>query len=237
MIHAKSKDVRLFSAVASMGIPWKEESASLEGGERSWLFGDISDCGKWKINELLKWWRDPSFHVNHPNNQFNIVKCVMASDRGLKLAITKHKGITQRKVGQSKVIDFTDEPSKESFSNKATNDLSFIAALSAYGFDIHESKRIADTRFFYASDKSSNGTDYETAKAWWLDKSFEAKNPHHDFAYAKSVSITYASAVEAIRKDRSLVKWKPKGGVGFAYIHPECSSQTEEKVAGWLNNE
>ena len=237
MIQAKTKDVRLFAAIVAMGIPWKEETCSIAGGERAWLFGDVSDCGKWKIKDLLSWWRDRNFHLSNPTHPFNVVKCVMASDKGIKTALTTNKGISQRILGNSRVIDPIDEPTANIATHRASNDASLVSSLSGYGFEIKESKQIGQTRFFAASEFTSfDGTPYDSVITWWRDASFERNNPQHPFAYAKSASITYSAAVEAIRAERPLIRWKPSGSVGFAYIHPDCSSETEKKVGNWLNN-
>lgn len=238
MIQAKTKDVRLFAAVVAMGIPWKQETGSISGGERAWLFGEVSDCGKWKIKDLLKWWRDSKFHHSNPTHPFNIVKSVMASDRGVKSAITAHKGIVQRSTGLSMVIEPSDGTSSYASPLRANDDVSLISALSGYGFEIKECQNVGTIRLFSASEKTQfDGSTYEAAISWWRDASFEKNNPQHPFAYAKSASITYSAAVEAIRKERPLIKWSPKGATGFAYIHPDCSSVTEKKVSGWLNNQ
>lgn len=238
MIQAKTKDVRLFAAIVAMGIPWQEETCSVSGGERVWLFGDVSDCGKWKIKDLLVWWRDNKFHIQNPNHPFNVVKSVMASDRGVKLALSSHKGISQRLTGSSRVIEPIDAPSSYVTPLRAIDDTSFISALSGYGFEIGECRNVGNIRLFSTSPLTQfDGSTYDSALTWWRDASFEKNNPQHPFAYAKSVAVTYSAAVDAIRKERPLVKWSPKGSVGFAYIHPDCSSETEEKVKGWLNNE
>ena len=237
MIQAKTKDVRLFSAIVAMGIPWKEETCAVAGGERAWLFGDISDCGKWKTKDVLSWWRDKNFHLKDPSHPFNVVKCVMASDKGIKLALSSNKGISQRLVGKSRVIDPIDEPARTEANTRATNDTALISSLSGYGFEIKEGISVGVTRFFSVSQFTAfDGSSHEAALSWWRDASFERNNPQHPFAYAKSASLTYSSAVSAIRAERPLVKWKPKGSIGFAYIHPDCSSKTEQQVGDWLNN-
>jgi hypothetical protein len=80
----------------------------------------------------------------------------------------------------------------------------------------------------------SRNYSFAEVEYWWKWQEFENKNPQHPFAYAKAAAITYRAAIDAIRKDRPLVKWRPKGGVGVAYIHPNCSSKTEEKVSKWF---
>ena len=135
------------------------------------------------------------------------------------------------------VIDPIDEPSVNVPTHRASNDASLVSSLSGYGFEIKESKPIGQTRFFAASEFTSfDGTSYDSVISFWRDASFERNNPQHPFAYAKSASITYSAAVEAIRAERPLIRWKPSGSVGFAYIHPDCSSKTEQKVGNWLNN-
>ena len=192
MIQAKTKDVRLFASIVAMGIPWKEETCSVAGGERAWLFGDVSDCGKWKIRDLLVWWRDAKFHLTNPKHPFNVIKSVMASDKGIKAAINSHKGITQRSTGASKVIEPIDCVSSYERPFRAIDDTSFISALSGYGFEFKECRSVGNIRLFSASELTQfDGSSYESALAWWRDASFEKNNPQHPFAYAKSAAVTY----------------------------------------------
>lgn len=71
MVQSNTKDIRLFSAIASMGISFKEQSLSVDGGERVWLFDEISDCKRWEIGKLLAWWRDSTLVVKDSANSFN----------------------------------------------------------------------------------------------------------------------------------------------------------------------
>lgn len=235
MIQAKTKDVRLFSAIVAMGIPWEMEAGSVAGGERAWLFGDVSDCGKWKLPELLSWWRDSTFHTKNPRHPFNVVKSCMGSDKGLRAAVKDHCGFRQRKVGDSFTIDAIGMEGDRDFSPRSTPDIAFAAALSSVGFEVTEGPSIGQQRIFAISERSvSMGYTHAEAMHWWNDAKFTENNNQHPFAYAKAVAITYRAAVDAIKRERPLVKWSPPGSIGFAYIHPDCSTKTEEKVGGWL---
>lgn len=236
MIQASTKDVRLFSAVTSMGIPWTEESGAVAGGERVWLFGDVSDCGKWKLADLLKWWRDRNFHSKNPSHPFNVVKCCMGSDRGIRTAIAKGCGHNQRQAGDSYVIESSGEGYKPAQINgRATDCIGFAAALSSVGFKVQPAPLAGNIFTFAIGQKSeTRGYTYAEASAWWVTKGFEERNGQHPFAYAKSVAINYGSAVKALHQDRPLVKWRPKGSIGTGLIHPDCSSETEAKMNEWL---
>jgi hypothetical protein len=235
MIQASTKDVRLFSAIAAMGIPWTEESGSVAGGERVWLFGDVSDCGNWKLSDLLAWWRDKTFHRMHPANPFNVVKCTMGSDKGLRECTKRNGSIFQRKAGKSYVTESSPDMPIYGQSVRAIDSIPFAAALSGVGFKVSPAKPVGDWMIFKIGEKSDTmDITFTQAQQWWNDKTFEERNGQHPFAYAKAVAITYSSAVEAMKKDRELVKWRPKGGVGTAFIHPDCSSKTEEQVSGWF---
>jgi len=235
LIQSSTKDVRLFAAIAAMGIPWEQESggsAAVSQGERVWLFGNISDCGKWTIKDLLAWWRQADFHMQNPDHPFTVVKACMASGAGLKRYITRGGGIRQRKVGGSFIIEQIEGDSATLPTLRSTDDTSFVAALSAVGFDAWTTTAPASRRIFGIGERSlSRGYEYAHARTWWMDKAFEGHNPQHPFAYAKAVAITYNSAVDAIVRDRPLVRWSPKGSHGVAYIHPDCSTETEEIIA------
>ena len=240
-IHGSSThDARLFSAIAAMGLPWTEgDSAEVEGGDRVWLFGEVSDCGLWKIGELLAWWRDREFHVKNPAHPFHVVKSVMASDRGMREAFRNHTGYRQVKRGDSFITLSCDE----SFSGKpskgnASTDTAFLASASAVGFNVTEGASQGNTRVSIISDRSETYPySFKEIETWWRDETFEGRNPQHPYAYAKAVAITYLAAIDAIKKDRPLVKWKPDGCVGKAFIHPDCDSETEEKISNMLKGE
>jgi len=235
LIQSSTKDVRLFAAVASMGIPWDNQSGAVTHGERVWLFGDVSDCGKWTIKNLLAWWRQADFHTFNPDHPFTVVKACMASGAGLKKYITRGGGFRQRKTGDSFVIEHIEDGNTMPPTLRSTDDTSFASALSAVGFDVWPVEAPGSRRLFGISERSTTrGYEYSHARAWWLDKTFEQHNGQHPFAYAKAVAITYAAAVDAIIHDRPLVKWSPKGSIGTAYIHPDCSSETEEIIASKL---
>lgn len=235
MVESKTKDVRLFAAIASMGMPWEQDTTAVDGGERVWLFGELSDCGKWKLSELLVAWRDSTFNNNHPDHPFSIVKTAMACGIGLKRYINNGGGITQRKSGKGFIIEHTDDARNQPPSPRASDCAEFISALSAVGFDVWSEGYTSGRRFFGCSPRSSTyGYEYGQARSWWIDKTFESKNGQHPFAYAKSAVLNYKAAVEAIVRDRPLVRWQPPGSIGVAHIHPNCSSETESIVSKWL---
>ena len=236
LVQSSTKDVRLFSAVVAMGIPYEEQVGAVQGKDRVWLFGEVSDCGKWKLKDLLSWWGQRDFHTKNPRHPFSVVKACMASGVGLKRYLANGGGIQQRKVGSSYVIEQTDQAKEVPATSRATDETNYTAALSAVGFGVDVCQSTGHRRIFAIGERSETyGYDYGQTRAWWLDKTFEETNGQHPFAYAKAVSLTYSNAVAAVISDRPLVMWRPKGSYGTAFIHPDCSSKTEEQVAGWLN--
>lgn len=236
LVQSSTKDVRLFSAVVAMGIPYKEEVGAVHGKDRVWLFGDVSDCGKWKLKDLLAWWGERDFHLKNPQHPFSVVKACMASGVGLKRYLANGGGIRQRKTGHSYIIEQSDEANEIPPTSRATDETHYAAILSAVGFSVKACQSAGRRRIFAIGERSDTfGYEYGQARAWWLDKSFEEKNGQHPFAYAKAVALTYTNAVAAVLSDRPLVMWRPKGSYGVSFIHPDCSKETEEKVAGWLN--
>lgn len=235
-IHSDTRDSRLFSAIAAMGIAWKE-SGAIERGERTWTFEETSDCGLWKIGKLLAWWRDANFHEANPNHCFHVVKSVMATDKGLRQAFKKGLGFRQvRRGGSLVVLAGSDETPRSDEKVRCTTESGFAAVASAVGFELAEGAKQGGFRVITIGERSVTRPylSYEQILAWWNDSGFEAKNPQHEFAYAKATAITYEAAMRAICSDRPLVKWSPEGAIGSAYIHPDCNSATEEKVGNWL---
>jgi len=235
MIHADTKDARLFAAISSMGFHYKETIAQ-EKGERVWTFTTgVSDCGKWKLGDLLKWWRDKDFHVADPSHPFHVVKCAMASNRGIFAAIRQGGGIWQRQVGMSRIIEQGGGIEAKSVAgHHVTRASSFAAAASAVGFEVAQEPYASDIIIFRIGDSFGHPFTRDEICRWWGDDGFVAANPQHPFAYAKACMQTYENVVTAIRKADELVKWKPKNTHGHAWINPKCSSETEAQVAQWL---
>lgn len=238
MVQSSTKDVRLFASMAAMGIPWQGETGAVSHGDRVWMFGEVSDCGKWTTTNLLKWWRESDFQSKNPRHPFTVVKSCMASGVGIKRHIMDGGGIRQKPSGDSYVIERIEDGTQAKPCPIASDDTSFVAALSAVGFKVWESES-SGSRIIYGISRTSEtyGYEYAQARAWWLDKAFEERNGQHPFAYAKAVSVTYRNAVDALIRDRPLVEWKPKGSYGKALIHPDCSAATEQEVASWLRGE
>ncbi len=235
MIHADTKDVRLFAAVASMGFQYKETMAQ-EGGERLWTFTALeSDCGRWKLKDLLKWWRDKDFHLADPGHPFHVVKCAMASNRGIYAAIKNHVGIWQRQVGMSRIIEHGGGiEAKNIPGHHVTRSSAFAAAASAVGFEVAQQPFSGNIMMFRIGDSFGFPYTREDICRWWGEDGFVKANPQHPFAYAKAAMTTYENSIAAMRDAKSLVKWKPKGSTGTAWINPNCSVDTEGQVAGWL---
>lgn len=63
---------------------------------------------------------------------------------------------------------------------------------------------------------------------WWRDQSFHVTNPQHPFAYVKCALWNHKQIVAGIKMDKPLVLVEK--GDSFAYLHPDCSSETERKI-------
>lgn len=238
MIHTSTRDVRLFAALSSMGIPWNGEAAAVDEKERVWNIGEVSDCGKWKTSELLKWWKDSFFYANNPAHPFQVVKACMASGFAIKRYIKLGGGIMQRRAGDSFVIEHVSDGTELGATSRATDDVLFACVLSAVGFRVWACKSPSARRLFGIGETSeTRGYTFEQVRHWWLDKGFVDANGQHPFAYAKAVARNYHGAVDAMMKDRALVEWRPPGSIGRAFIHPDCSSYTESVIAAKLKPE
>jgi hypothetical protein len=236
-VHTETKDVRLFSALAAMGFAWTE-SGAVEGGDRAWLFSQSSDCGKWNLGAMLKAWNNPSFHDKNPSHPFHHVKVALASDMALRRMFREGGGFRQVQRGEALATIGADQTPEESFNIHATPDVAFSAALSSAGFTLTRCGNRGRLGLIGASEASTTKPwTHQQVQEWWNDKGFCRDNPQHTFAYIKAALVTYVSAVGAIRRDKPLVRWSPPGSTGFAYIHPDCSQQTEGLVAGWLRGE
>lgn len=235
LVHSDTKDVRLFASLAAMGFAW-EESGAVQGGERTWIFSELSDCGKWKIGDMLKAWRDRSFHEQNGSHPFHHIKAAMASNLVFRSMFRDGGGFHQVRRGDALLAMESDTLPSETFNPRSTPDLEFAAALCAVGFEIRRCGNRGRLTLLGASERSTTlPWTWEQVHGWWRDENFTAANGQHVFAYVKAAVVTYAAALASIHHDRPLVKWSPPGSVGFAYIHPDCSSETEEKVAGWLS--
>jgi hypothetical protein len=233
-----TRDVRLFASIAAMGIEWSE-SGAVEGGDRAWLFEETSDCGLWSLRDLLSWWQDSAFHVKHGDHPFHAVKATMASDKSLRSAFRNHTSFRQERKGSAMVIVPSAEERVDAVAGSTpTMDTAFAAAAAAVGFPVTDAKSEGRIRVMEIGPRSVT-RDYTFAMIdlAWKQNAFEANNPQHPFAYAKAVAITYMSAIKGIKKDKPLVRWSPDGSVGEAYIHPDCSSETEAEIASCLKGE
>lgn len=221
-----------------MGIPWELKAGAVQGGERVWIFGHVSDCGLWKLGDLLKWWRDSTLATQMPDNVFNVPKAVMANLIALKRLFKEGGSIRCVTKGKVKILINTQEQLVSAdVRGRVTDNMDLVAVYAACGFHITQLPSMGNRLMFGISSISeTRGYKYTDCKAWWIDRRFIGKNPQHPFSYAKACVTTYRSAVDAVLNDRPLVRWSPKGSNGFAYIHPDCSTETEEKVHGWLKS-
>ena len=234
-VKSKTSDVRLFSALAAMGFAWTE-SGAVEGGDRTWIFSQVSDCGNWKIGTMLYAWRDKNFHLKNGDHSFHFIKAAMASDMAFRKHFKHGTGFRQEVRGKALVAVQSEETPEEEFNPRATVEVEEAAAYSAAGFRVKRCGWKGRAGVLGIGERSETMPwTYQQVRAWWIDKDFVSKNPQHPFAYIVAALATHQAAVRSIQRDRPLVKWKPKDAVGFAYIHPNCSAETEAKVAGWLS--
>ena len=239
LVHSRTGDVRLFSALASMGMAWTEAGA-FEQGDRAWKFSDLSDCGKWQLKDLLRAWHDKSFHLTNPDHPFNYVKVAMASDLACRKSCKFGGSVTQEHRGKCRILIHVPEEIENRPKKNALVDTREAAAYSACGFDVWDSGSIGSMKAFSVGGSAfiaGRQPTFEEVKGWWMDKQFVKNNPQHPFAYVKAVLGTYKSAVHAVKTDTPLVLWSPPGSTGVARINPKCSAETEAKVAGWLRGE
>lgn len=106
-IHGtNTSDIRLVSALTAMGILCDDRNASgaliSKGGSvRIWRVSEASNCGKWKTSDLLRWWRDNTFHVTNPQHPFAYVKCALWNHKQLTTAIKTDKPLVLVEKGES----------------------------------------------------------------------------------------------------------------------------------------
>jgi len=106
-IHGtNTSDIRLVSALTAMGIKCddKTPSGALVGNGSSvriWRVSDQSNCGKWKTSDLIRWWRDNTFHVTNPQHPFAYVKCALWNHKQLVTAIKGDRPLVLVEKGES----------------------------------------------------------------------------------------------------------------------------------------
>ena len=115
-IHGNNtSDIRLVAALGAMGIKCDEQNAggalqTRSGVVRTWNLSQVSNCGKWKLGELLSWWRDREFHTTNPSHVFMRVKSAMASCKGFSELLTVHAGIHTVKRGDTLIAVASSTP-------------------------------------------------------------------------------------------------------------------------------
>lgn len=118
-----------------------------------------------------------------------------------------------------------------------TADVRLVAALTAMGVpcdDKNATVAAGDTRLWRMGEVSNCGK-YKTADliVFWRDTNFHINNPNHPFAYVKAALWNHKVIIDAVKKDRPLVAIRK--GDSIAYLHPDCSSETERKILTQFN--
>lgn len=120
---------------------------------------------------------------------------------------------------------------------KNTADIRLVAALTAMGVpcdENHATVAAGDTRLWRMGEQSNCGK-YKASELifFWRDSSFHVSNPQHPFAFVKAALWNHKVLVDAVKKDRSLVQIRK--GDSVAFLHPDCSSETERKILTRFN--
>ena len=118
-----------------------------------------------------------------------------------------------------------------------TSDINLVAALSTMGIpcdDNHPTVATGDTRIWRIGDFSHCGK-YKTSELiiFWRDAQFHVRNPEHPFAYVKIALANRRTIQNAVKTDRQLVPIRK--GDSIAFLHPDCSSETERKILTRFN--
>lgn len=245
-IHTNnSSDVRLVAAVGAMGILCEPDGSNTptlavaghNGTVRTWLMSAVSNCGKWKLGDLLSWWRDRQFHETHGDHPFNRVKCAMANKRALSIAIRENKSVTAVRRGKSLIFEVLESttPAAAPFPGaKITDNLDKVSAFLAMGFECSEVAVPGSRRAFQIPAHVTTGLPTrDVLDVAWSDNSFHLRNPDHDFSYIKAALGNYKYLVGAIKQDKPLVEIRK--GESFAFLHPDCSAETERKIMTQFN--
>jgi hypothetical protein len=117
-----------------------------------------------------------------------------------------------------------------------TSDIRLVAALTAMGVTCDDlaSAATGNVRVWRMSEFSNCGK-YKTRDLimFWRDSNFHNHNPDHPFAYIKAALWNHKMLVEAVKEDKPLVEIRK--GNSIAYLHPDCSSETERKILSRFN--
>lgn len=235
-IHGNNtSDIRLVAALGAMGIKCDEKGAggalqSRNGIVRTWNLSATSNCGLWKLGELMKWWRDKEFHVTNPAHPFNRVKAAMASNKAFSEALSRHMGIGTVRRGSSLMAAVMDSPvitAKNTLSHP-TDDFRKAAAFLAMGFDVTELPPQGSHRLVQIANTAWTGCEFAPLEIAWNDNRYHETNPQHAFSYVKAAIWNYNYLVNAIKNDKPLVDISR--GESFAYLHPDCSAETERQI-------
>ena len=109
-IHGtNTSDVRLVAALTAMGIPVAEinpsaaigATAGTPGGSRVWSVGTVSNCGRYKVEQLLVAWRDVKFHETNPQHPFAFVKAALWNHKVIVDAVKRDRPLVQIRKGES----------------------------------------------------------------------------------------------------------------------------------------
>lgn len=236
-IHgSNTSDIRLVAGIGAMGILCDEKNASgaissNSRTDRVWMLAKDSDCGRWKLSDLIAWWKDRNFHLLNSDHPFNWVKCAMGSGKTLAMAFKSGDAVTQERRGNCLV--FIVDPSQPQRPIAArgqflTGDKRLLSALSSAAFRCIEYDCGTDRRMFGPAATSEFGKPLWEFMGYWNDVNFERSNPHANFAYTKSSVLNYEIILSGVKRDKPLQTIRQ--GDSFAYLHPDCSVETEAEI-------
>ena len=237
-VHGNNtSDIRLVAALGAMGINCDQTqgggSGALQtrsGVIRVWNLGEVSNCGKWKLSLLSSWWRERDFHVTNPAHPFTAVKAAMASSKAIADAFTRHLGIFTVRRGNSLIAQTSEQPSitVKNPVFTVTDNMEKIAAFMALGFEVTEIAPNGTNRLFQIPAMSITGEPSGKFEIAWNDVRYHETNPQQVFAYVKAALWNHRYLVNAIKSDKPLIDISR--GESFAYLHPDCSAETERKI-------
>ena len=123
-----------------------------------------------------------------------------------------------------------------------TSDIRLVAAMAAMGIRCDEQgaggalvSGGSTVRVWLISDVSDCGK-WKAAdlKRWWMDSNFHKSSPQHPFAYVKVALWNHKIITEAVKSNKALVCIRK--GESLAYLHPDCSANTEREILGQFNH-
>ena len=235
-IHGtNTSDIRLVSALGAMGIECAkgaELSSAIRNPDgsivRTWNLSDVSNCGKYQLKELLAWWRDKSFHINNPDHVFTKVKAAMNSGKNYAAALRQGQSIGSVAYGNSLVSNPSSLEIHQRISTlEVTDDFYLCSALLAMGVDVSPIQSNGMLKMMQIG-RNGNPFKIQEFRIAWADANYHLVHSQNAFAYVKCAIENYKKLVNYVKGNKPHLVIKR--GESVAYLHPDCSSETEGKV-------